>query len=75
MWTRFLLAFTIATGVWAQQDPMDLLRLVQARIADSLDRLPRYTCTQTIDRTLYEPDVHDRGQPLATKAPLDEPLT
>jgi hypothetical protein len=59
MWTRFLLAFSIATAVRAQQDPMDLLRRVQARIADSLDRLPRYMCTQTIDRTLYEPDAHD----------------
>jgi hypothetical protein len=62
MWTRLLLAFSIASGVQAQQDdPMDLLRRVQARVARSLDRLPRYMCTETIDRAEYEPDVRDRG--------------
>jgi hypothetical protein len=62
MWTRFLLTVIIATTVWAQQgDPMDLLRRVQARVANSLDRLPRYMCTETIDRSQYEPNVHGRG--------------
>src|ERR1022692_912151 len=55
---RFVLAFSIATGVLAQQDPMDLLRQVQAKVAGSLNRLPRYMCTQTIDRARYEPDVY-----------------
>jgi hypothetical protein len=55
------LAFIITTGVQAQEDPMDLLRRVQARVADSADRMPRYMCTQTIDRAIYERDVHDRG--------------
>ena len=61
MWARFVLAFSIATSALAQQNPMDLLRRVQARVADSLDRLPRYMCTQTIDRPRYEPDVRDRN--------------
>lgn len=62
MWTRFLVALSIATGVQAQQDdPMSLLRRVQVRVANSLDRLPRYMCTETIDRGRYEPDVRDRG--------------
>jgi hypothetical protein len=54
------LGFSIAMGVRAQTDPMDLLRRAQARIADSADRLPRYMCTQTIDRALSERDVNDR---------------
>ena len=57
-----LLAFIITTGVQAQEDPMDLLRRVQARVADSADRMPRYMCTQTVDRAIYERDVHDRGR-------------
>ena len=40
---------------------MDLLWLVRTRIADSLDRLPRYMCTETIQRTVYEPDIQDRS--------------
>ena len=56
-----LLAFMITTGVQAQEDPMDLLRRVQARVADSADRMPRYMCTQTVDRAIYERDFHDRG--------------
>jgi hypothetical protein len=69
MWIRFLLAFSVATGLRAQQDPMDLLRRVQARVVDSLDRLPRYMCTQTVDRTLYQPDVHD-GKTSCDEGPI-----
>ncbi len=58
-----MLAVSVATGIQAQQEPMELLRRVQARVANSLDRLPRYMCTQTIDRDRYEPDVHDRVAP------------
>ncbi len=61
MWTRFALAFSIAAGLQAQQDDATgLLRQVQAKVVESLDRLPRYMCTQTIDRSRYEPDVPDR---------------
>jgi hypothetical protein len=58
---RFLLAFSIATCMRAQQDPMDLLRRVQAKVVDSLDRLPRYMCTQTIDRVRYEAEANAHG--------------
>jgi hypothetical protein len=61
MWTRFLLAFTIATNMLAQQDPTDLLLRVETRIAESLDRLPRYMCTETIDRSRFESGVHSRS--------------
>jgi hypothetical protein len=69
MWTRLLLTASIATAVLAQQDdPVELLRRVQARVAKSLERLPRYMCTETIDRSEYEPDVNrgakcDEGRP------------
>ncbi len=35
---------------------MELLRLVQTKVADSIDRLPRYMCTQTIDRSIFQAD-------------------
>jgi hypothetical protein len=63
MWTRFLLAFTIATGMRAQHAPTELLRLASAKVGESLDRLPRYMCTETIDRSRFEPDVRaDRSK-------------
>jgi hypothetical protein len=58
---RFLLALGIATCADAQQDPMDLLRRVQAKVSDSINRLPRYMCTETIDRSIYQADSADRG--------------
>ncbi|MGA2713404.1 MAG: hypothetical protein ABSG41_09885 [Bryobacteraceae bacterium] len=61
MWTRLLLVFSLAGCMRAQQDHADLLRLVQARVSNSLDRLPRYMCTLTIDRTVYWPDADVRG--------------
>src|SRR5579859_2871190 len=57
MRSRFLLAFSIATGLQAQQDPSGLLLRVRARIDESLNRLPNYMCMQTIDRYRYQPDV------------------
>ena len=61
MWTRFLLAFSIGIGMRAQQDPANQLRQLQTRIADSLDRLPRFMCTETIDRSVYKPEFPDRS--------------
>jgi hypothetical protein len=40
---------------------MDLLRVVRTKIADSLDRLPRYMCTETVDRSMFASDVQDSG--------------
>jgi hypothetical protein len=45
----------------AQQDPTNLLLRVETRIAESLDRLPRYMCTETIDRSRFESGVHSRS--------------
>ena len=60
MWMRLLLVFSMAAGMRAQ-DPANLLRLVRARVSASLDRLPRYMCTLTIDRTVSWPDADVPG--------------
>lgn len=68
MWMRLLLAFSVAAGMRAQQDPASLLRLVQEKVSDSLDRLPRYMCTLTIDRTVQWPDADVHGSACAEEA-------
>ena len=67
------IAFTAAAS--AQDNPMDLLRLAQRNIADSVDRMPRYMCTQTIERSLFEPDSHDSRANHCDEGPLDRPKT
>lgn len=76
MGMRFLVAIILAAGVDAQEDPTHLLRLVRDKIGDTLDRLPRYMCTETIERSMYEPrhlqrrpcddSVHQRTAPLTS---------
>lgn len=44
-----------ATLLRAQPDPSDLLLRVRDRVLNTADRLPRYLCTQTVDRRQYEP--------------------
>jgi len=55
MRTGLLLVCGLAFSLQAQQDPGDLLLKVRGRVRDSIDRLPKYMCTQTIDRLQYEP--------------------
>jgi hypothetical protein len=55
MWTGLVLACGLAVSLQAQQDPTDLLLKVRDRVKDSINRLPKYMCTQTIDRQQYEP--------------------
>ena len=64
---------SIAAGLQAQQDPTDLFLRVRARIEESLDRLPNYMCTQTIDRYQYQPDVTDNS--LACDESTERPIT
>ena len=52
----------------AQPDPSELLLRVRENVVNTLDRLPRYMCTQTIDRSVYEPTRHE----VETKA-CDDP--
>src|ERR1017187_1429622 len=55
VWTGLLLVCGLAFSLQAQQDPTDLLLKVRGRVKDSVNRLPKYMCTQTIDRQQYEP--------------------
>jgi len=43
----------LSACLYGQQSPTDLLRLAQTRVSETLDRLPRYMCTLTIDRRVY----------------------
>ncbi|MGA3017024.1 MAG: hypothetical protein ABSF62_07890 [Bryobacteraceae bacterium] len=55
MWIRLLLVCGLAVSLEAQPDPRDLILQVRDRVNDSVSRLPKYMCTQTIDRLQYEP--------------------
>lgn len=52
----------LAVSLQAQPDPADLLAQVRRRVQDSIGRLPKYMCTQTIDRLQYEPAA---GKPVS----------
>jgi hypothetical protein len=54
MWLRLSLMCGLAAVAYAQQNPMDLLRRVRAKVAESLERQPRYMCTETVERSEYE---------------------
>jgi hypothetical protein len=58
---RFLLVVGATLCAYAEEDPHDLLLKVQAKVAASLDQLPRYLCTQTVDRAVYRPDDRKSG--------------
>ena len=53
---QLLLLAALAAGASAQPDPDVLLLRASETVLNTLDRLPRYMCTQTIDRSQYEPD-------------------
>jgi hypothetical protein len=57
MWVRTLALVCVAAGTRAQQDPRALLGIVSQRVMDSVDRLPEYVATVTIDRKSFEPHV------------------
>jgi hypothetical protein len=54
-------ASVLAQPNQAQQDPKDLLLSVRRKVMETVRRLPRYMCTETIDRTQYEPDIARQG--------------
>jgi hypothetical protein len=59
---RFLLALWAAAGLAAAQqnatgdDARALLLEVRKRVLQTVERLPRYLCTETIDRSVLEPE-------------------
>src|SRR5450759_1035559 len=56
MHRQLLLLAGLAARLMAQPDPSELLLRVREKVLHTVDRLPRYLCTQTIDRSQYEPD-------------------
>jgi hypothetical protein len=50
-----LIGAVLAASLHAQPDPAAVLLRVRDRVLNTLDRLPRYLCTQTVDRSQYEP--------------------
>jgi hypothetical protein len=54
--TRLALFVSLSVALLAQDDPQDLLMRVSQRIRDTVDRLPKYVCTLTIDRAEYQPN-------------------
>jgi len=44
-----LLTIWFAAALHGQQDAKDLLANVSGKVIESVDRLPRYVCTQTIE--------------------------
>lgn len=61
MWRRLVISFVLAKGIQAQSEPVELLRRVKAKLSNSINRVPRYMCTETIDRSIYQSDRVDRG--------------
>ena len=49
-----LALFCAAIPLRAQEDPQELLLAASRRVLETVDRLPRYVCTLTIDRTQYQ---------------------
>jgi hypothetical protein len=52
---KLILWAALATSLRAQPDPAGLLLRVRDKVLNTVDRLPRYLCTQTVDRAQYEP--------------------
>jgi hypothetical protein len=57
---NLLLWAVLSSPLSAQPDPGDLLLRVRDKVLNTVDRLPRYLCTQTVDRAQYEPSVTAR---------------
>ncbi len=53
---RLALLLSICVAAKAQDDPKDLLLRVSQKAMDTVNRLPKYVCTLTIDRAEYKSD-------------------
>ena len=58
------LPFISAADTQSQNDAQDLLLHARANVLDTIARLPKYLCTQSVDRTRYQP--RDTEQAAAT---------
>src|ERR1700722_10632175 len=55
----------------AQPNPGDLLQRVTRKVAETIDRLPKYVCTQTVDRWQFDPPAGPGGHLCSTPADVD----
>ena len=53
------LVFLLSCHAATEDDPQQLLAHIRQNILDTIRRLPRYVCRQTVDRTRYEPGDPD----------------
>lgn len=56
VFASLLLLFGAAGRLPGQDDSRDLLLRASQSVVDTIERLPKYACTQTIDRSRFEPD-------------------
>jgi hypothetical protein len=54
--TVSLLLLALAGSLGAVDDPEALLQGTRQKVMDTVERLPRYVCTQTVTRSHYEPE-------------------
>jgi hypothetical protein len=60
-WFGSLLFLSVATSAAQNQEPKELLLHVRENVMSTVGRLPKYVCTQTVDRTRYEPANPEYG--------------
>jgi hypothetical protein len=51
---RLPVLLCVSRGIKAQENPSDLILRASQKILESVNRLPKYMCTLTIDRAVYE---------------------
>ena len=54
MWGALIAGCVLAAAACAQSDSSALLNRLTAKVLGTVDRLPRYMCTETIDRYQYQ---------------------
>jgi hypothetical protein len=62
---RILMLCCLVVCLHAQPDPSDLLRRVTEKTLETVSRLPKYMCTQTIGRSQFEPAAGVSGHSCA----------
>jgi hypothetical protein len=72
---KTLLLGAVVACARAQTPNGDLLQRVTGRVLDTVDRLPRYMCTQTISRSQYELVPHSKGNGCEPAAHLRPVIT
>ena len=68
---RLLMACGIAACMSAQEDPIELLLRIRGKVMETVNRLPKYMCTQTIDRMRSEPGSNFKTPPCEALVRLD----